>query len=362
MKPHILLWTTLVWATGSFDSRGASKPSSSSQKTATKPTSEFSYTSPAKSKRVQFGEGRASYLCSGFGGYQVEYEIFASRSGINLRHEGKTVSLLEQTFEACPGENPEKANDVVQWRGFRKGSLFIPYALIYRLYSANPDSPKTRHNTLVVIKLDGANSRVVGQVSGSRSDGNTAAEALADRLCAPGSDTALDVVGDATPPSAKVSGGAAAGANTGRFEVVRGEDGTTVHFPNGQKFRLESTRGVLGPSANPSSQDPFIGPGNWLVAVNEAPATKTSFVHFYVRDKTGRYSEIKDAQRKVLKQVHMPELPKKPDFIRVEEITDAWDGKMMILLQVKNAKTEELEESAVVIGKTGIIESRFRGE
>jgi hypothetical protein len=328
------------------------------KQTSLKPTSEFTSTHPAKSKRIQAGEGRASFRCAGFGGYEVEFEIFAVRSGINLRYEGSTVDLLEQTFDACPGENPEKANDVVQWRGFRKGNVFLPYALIYRLYSTNPQRVKVRHNTLVVIKLDGQNSRVVGNVSGSRSDGNTAAEALADELCAP------EIVGGGGEVTRGESRAAAEREEppVSRPEVVRSPGGTLVRFPNGQKFTLASTRGVLGPSTHPGSQEPFVGPGGWLVAVNEAPATKTSLVRLYLRDKSGRFSEIKNANEKVFRIVHSRELPKNPEFLRVERIDVAWDGKLWIALQTQNPQTGEWGEDAVVVGRTGVIESRFRGE
>ena len=339
--------------------KAASKPQATRQ-AGLKPTSEFSSTKLAQSKCLSSGEGRASYLCSGFGGYQVELEIFANRSGINLRYEGKSVNLLDQTFEVCPGENPEKANDVVQWRGYRKGPTFIPYAVIYRLYTTNPQSPKNRFNTLVVIKLDGQNSRVIGQVSGSRGDGNTAAETMADQMCAPDSEEAIAGSSKALPEEKVTT--EESSPTQARPEVLRGEEGSVLKFPNGQKFPLESTRGVLGPSSNPSSQVPFVGPGGWLVAINEAPATKTSLVHLYVRDKTGRYSEVKKAHEKILKMVSYPDSPKNPEFIRVEEILDAWEGKLRLSLQLQESRTGKLTEGLIVVGRTGSIESGYRGE
>jgi hypothetical protein len=356
--PHWFL-PAVFCALGSVTAWSAPR-SSNPGAAALKPTSEFSSTNRAKSKMLVGGEGRATFLCSGFGGYQVEYEVFAVRSAINLRYGGKTVYLLDQTFENCPGENPEKANDVVQWRGYRKGNSFNPYAVIYRLTSQNPQQPKSRYNTLMVIKLDGENSRVVGHVSGSRSDGNTAAEALADQLCAPGSAGGGAQTGDKNSGEPVVEAG---GAGRGGIpQVHRGEDGTDLEFPNGQKFRLESTRGVLGPSSDPSSQVPFVGPGGWLVAVNEAPATKTSHVHLYLRDKAGRFSEIKGAHAKIFKMVSVPGYPKNPDFVRVESLSDAWDGKLRVNLQVQDERTGELQENAVVVGRTGAVESGFRGE
>jgi hypothetical protein len=337
----------------------AAPKSSLARQSTLKPTSEFTSTNLQKSKCLVAGEGRASYLCAGLGGYQVELEIFAARSGINLRYQGKTVYLLDQTFEACPGENPEKSNDVVQWRGYRNGGQFVPYAVIYRLSSSKPQSSKSRFNTLVVIQLDGENSRVVGQADGSRSDGNTVAEALADQLCAPGGRS-----GGGLPPVEDPGAGGAPepGPRSGQALVQRSSTGSLLTLPNGQKFQLESTRGVLGPSSDPGSQEPFVGPGGWLVGLNEAPATKTSFTRLYLKDRSGRFSEIRGAHNKVFSMVGSGDEPKDPGFVRIEGIGTAWEGKVRVTVQVRGAKTGALVEDSVVVGRTGVIESRFRGE
>ena len=65
----------------------------------------------------------------------------------------------------------------------RKDGKFVPYAVIYRMLSdADPDAdnPKAHFETLIVIKLDKENSRVVGKASGAKA--NDDAERLADRL------------------------------------------------------------------------------------------------------------------------------------------------------------------------------------
>jgi hypothetical protein len=155
-----------------------------------KPASEFTTTDP---KKVRILEDSAlekdpeidhfKHLCPGLGGYQVIHEGGDLRSWINLSFKGETTDLMGDTLAACPGHFPAKANDVVQWRGYRQGGAFMPYAIIYRMMSSADDEKQTPLETLVVIKLDGAKSRLVGHVSSK--EGNEKAEALADRLCRP---------------------------------------------------------------------------------------------------------------------------------------------------------------------------------
>ena len=120
------------------------------------------------------------HLCPGLGGYQVIHEGGDLRSWINLEFAGKVTDLMSDTLSACPGHFPAKANDVVQWRGYRRGDSFAPYAIIYRMRSSSDDG-KRQNDTLIIIKLDRQNSRVVGKVSGK--EGNEKAEKIADELC-----------------------------------------------------------------------------------------------------------------------------------------------------------------------------------
>lgn len=154
------------------------------------PESEFTTTDPKKVKIVsdtaqeKEPEGDSfEHLCPGLGGYQVVHEGGDLRSWINLIYKGKKTDLMNDTLEACPGQFPGKANDVVQWRGLRQGGKFVPYAIIYRMASSKDDEKQTRVETLVILKLDGEKSRVVGHVTAK--EGNEKAEALADKLCRP---------------------------------------------------------------------------------------------------------------------------------------------------------------------------------
>lgn len=155
-----------------------------------KPDSEFTTTDPKKVKILEDSSREKDpeidhfrHLCPGLGGYQVIHEGGDLRSWINLIYDGGKTDLMNDTLSACPGQFPAKANNVVQWRGFRKGGSFIPYAIIYRMMSSADDARQTRLETLVIIKLDGQKSRVVGHVDSK--EGNEKAEILADKLCMP---------------------------------------------------------------------------------------------------------------------------------------------------------------------------------
>ncbi len=155
-----------------------------------KPESEFTTTDPKKVKILEDSSREKDpqidhfkHLCPGLGGYQVIHEGGDSRSWINLIYDGGKTDLMNATLIACPGQFPAKANDVVQWRGFRQGGSFVPYAIIYRMMSNADDAKQTRLETLVIIKLDKEKSSVVGHVLAK--EGNEKAEMLADKLCRP---------------------------------------------------------------------------------------------------------------------------------------------------------------------------------
>ena len=153
-----------------------------------RPTSEFTTTDPAKVKILDDSSHEKDpeidhfkHLCPGLGGYRVIHEGGDARSWINLQFDGKMTDLASDTLSACPGQFPAKANNVVEWRGFRKGRRFVPYAIIFRMISSADDEKQSRIETFIIIKLDGKNSRVVGHVSGTERDQK--AEQSADRLC-----------------------------------------------------------------------------------------------------------------------------------------------------------------------------------
>ena len=150
-----------------------------------KATSEFTTTDPKKvkiledSSREKDPEGDSfMHQCPGLGGYKVIHEGGDLRSWINLIYGGKKTDLMQDSLMSCPGQFPAKANDTVEWRGYNKGDKFVPYAIIYRMMSSADDEKHTRLETFVVVKLDGADSRVIGHVPAK--EGVEKAEAIAD--------------------------------------------------------------------------------------------------------------------------------------------------------------------------------------
>lgn len=142
------------------------------------------YTSTARAKAISWhetgeeGDPGFEALFAGLGGYKLEFLSGDERSWINLRFGGKRVDLYAATMEAGGGTFPHKANDVVEWRGTESHGKFMPFAIIYRIEAGNDETRKT-HTRLLVIKLDGERSAVIGHTSGAREE--TEAEAMADR-------------------------------------------------------------------------------------------------------------------------------------------------------------------------------------
>jgi hypothetical protein len=118
-------------------------------------------------------------LYRGFGGYDLEFLGGDERSWINIKFGKSIVDLRDATMDLGAGIGflPHKANDIVEWRGFEQNGKFVPYAVIYRIVglTENGRPDKTR---LVVIKLDGARSRIIGHAD--HENAQEEAERIAD--------------------------------------------------------------------------------------------------------------------------------------------------------------------------------------
>jgi len=116
---------------------------------------------------------------------------------------------------------------------------------------------------------------------------------------------------------------AAASVNASDAPVAKrkGDGSTTITFPNGQSFHLPVGKGLLGPSSNPTSQLPFTNEDGSVVAVNEQPMTKTSFIHIYTRRQDGRFSEVQKVNERIRKAVSPRVQSVNPEFIRVERVS-----------------------------------------
>jgi hypothetical protein len=116
--------------------------------------------------------------CPGFGGYEVILQGADSRSWINLKWGKSVVDLMNPTFALAPGQFPNKANDVIEWRGIVHNGKFLPFAIIYRIAGTDEAANRTK-TRLIVIKLDKANSTVVGYAQGKDEDAE--AKRIADK-------------------------------------------------------------------------------------------------------------------------------------------------------------------------------------
>jgi hypothetical protein len=318
------------------------------------PTSEFTSTDTKKYKLVSQGEGSGTAVCPGLAGYQILFQVGDDRSWIDLNYNGQTVPLATETFEQCQGQRPSKANAVVQWRGFRNGNQFKPYGLIFRMKSENPNRSQKPFETLVVVKLDGLNSKVVGHAAG-----NTEAEQLADRLCMASEPT------DAAPKNAGPQTASPAGqmqAPGGSLNVEKTEDETVLTFPNGQKFTLPAGKGLLGPSDRPTDAKPFELEEGWLVALNEQPVTKTSIVHLYLKGQNGKWTELPNIQQRLLKIAAFGKSRMNTEFVRVESLDADAPGRALMQVETFKAGSSEPITIPVAVSKTGNLSYGGRGE
>jgi hypothetical protein len=147
---------------------------------ADKATSEYTSTARKNALSYKTAEGGFIQLSPGLGGYQLILAAGDDRSWINLKHTGGEVDLYGESMSQAGGQFPNKANDVVEWRGHNTAKGFQPYAVIYRINSTDPGNNKTI-SRLLVIKLDGANSKVIGHTQGANEDAQAKAMADASR-------------------------------------------------------------------------------------------------------------------------------------------------------------------------------------
>jgi hypothetical protein len=109
--------------------------------------------------------------------------------------------------------------------------------------------------------------------------------------------------------------------DSGSPTADRTDDGSTlIVVPGGQTFYLPPGKGLLGPSSDPSSQKPFINEEGWCVAVNEAPATRSSIVHLYVQSGDGSFREVADFHKSLV-EATLGKAQINAYFLRVERIS-----------------------------------------
>lgn len=117
-------------------------------------------------------------ICPGYGGYELSFEGGDARSWLNIRYRGKKSDLYGETMSRARGAFPNKANDVVEWRGTLEDGIFKPFAIIYRIAASDPEPGGPEHSTLLVIALKQGESEIVGAAHGTDEDAK--AKAIAD--------------------------------------------------------------------------------------------------------------------------------------------------------------------------------------
>lgn len=142
------------------------------------------FTSTAQKSAVKFHREKDDPsdfhgLYRGLGGYELVFVGGDERSWINIKFGNSVVDLRDATMDLGAGIGffPHKANNVVEWRGIEQNGKFVPYAVIYRIVGLT-ENGKRDQTRLVVIKLNGASSRIIGHADGDNAQAE--AERIAD--------------------------------------------------------------------------------------------------------------------------------------------------------------------------------------
>src|SRR5206468_3317243 len=85
-------------------------------------------------------------------------------------------------------------------------------------------------------------------------------------------------------------------------------------------FTFQTTKGLLGPSSNPTDQSGFANSTQDLFAVTVEPATKAAFVHFFLTSAKGNVVFANDVDARVAKLLSLPWKDDAKGFLRVETI------------------------------------------
>ena len=85
-------------------------------------------------------------------------------------------------------------------------------------------------------------------------------------------------------------------------------------------FVFPTSKGLLGSSANPTSQSGFANSSKNLFAITVIPATKSAFVHFFLTSAAGNVILITDVNSRVPNLLPQPWKGTAKGFLRVEKI------------------------------------------
>ena len=132
-----------------------------------------------------------------------------------------------------------------------------------------------------------------------------------------------------------------------KLSSTRTADGTIINFPNGQKAKVDSVKGLLGPESNPSSQVPLTNREGNVVVANEVPVTKASTLHIYMKGKDGKFVEVKNAHDVVINL--QPRNAVAADYVRATSVGSTKNGSVEIMIKLISAESGTIFPSAVAL-------------
>lgn len=106
-------------------------------------------------------------------------------------------------------------------------------------------------------------------------------------------------------------------------------------------FDFGDTKGFLGPSSDPGSQNGFSNADQTIIGVNHQPATKCSYVHLFLRSPGGDMNFLNNVNARVAQLLEGRWAEDAKNFLRIERIS----GRTITLqvIDFAKAKREDFE-------------------
>jgi len=110
------------------------------------------------------------------------------------------------------------------------------------------------------------------------------------------------------------------------------------------KFDFGGTKGLLGPSTNPTDQTPITNAEKTMIAVSHQPATKSSYVHLFLLSANGDLTALNSINARIARLLRGRWAEAAKNFLRVESISDR-----LIRMQTVDFATGAREQFTFVI-------------
>ena len=117
-------------------------------------------------------------------------------------------------------------------------------------------------------------------------------------------------------------------------------------------FDFGGTKGFLGPSSNPTDQSPITNADKTVIAVSHLPATKSSYVHLFLRSGNGDLTVVNSVNARVARLLKPRWAETAKNFLRVESIS----GRLITMQTVDFATGAREQFTFVVsVGASGAL-------